>query len=257
MWSFLGPNETSTLKAGGFYTTLVRPGLRLVAVNTQYGDLINFWLYAGKGTGGPDQFAWLQKTLSAARQNNEKVIFMSHMPCNHAAGILDDYCGPLVKILDSYDDIVFLILSGHTHDASHVILTPQLVQYVTPSVTTFSSRNPSVRVFVVDAASWEVERVDTYIVDISKTSVRSYSSCSFVVSTQRFFVGDFCLFFRWHFDNSISVSFLFSFFLFECEFSHIWRLFCLSLVVLLFLVDIFIIFLVFIFIFSFRWNSLI
>lgn len=59
---------------GGFYSTLMFPGVRLVSVNTQYGDVLNFWLYAGNGTGGPDQIKWLSATLQAARQNGELVL---------------------------------------------------------------------------------------------------------------------------------------------------------------------------------------
>lgn len=56
------------------------PGVRLVSLNTQYGDMINFWLYAGDGTGGPDQMKWLSDTLSEARRNNELVFIAYGSP---------------------------------------------------------------------------------------------------------------------------------------------------------------------------------
>ena len=33
-----------TIRKGGFYTTLVRKGLRIVSLNTNYGHYWNFWL---------------------------------------------------------------------------------------------------------------------------------------------------------------------------------------------------------------------
>ena len=44
------------LRKGGFYSKNIESGLRYIAMNSQYGDAINFWLYATNGdTGGPNQ----------------------------------------------------------------------------------------------------------------------------------------------------------------------------------------------------------
>lgn len=57
--------------AGGFYSQLVKPGLRMVSLNTI--------LYYGPNkvtenmTDPAGQFRWLEKTLLKASQNQEKV----------------------------------------------------------------------------------------------------------------------------------------------------------------------------------------
>lgn len=66
MWSFLGEEQTASLRKGGFYSKLIEPGLRYVGLNSQYGDMINFWLYAtGGDTGGPNQVRVAQCSLSS------------------------------------------------------------------------------------------------------------------------------------------------------------------------------------------------
>lgn len=60
-----------SVPAGGFYSQLVKPGLRVVSLNTI--------LYYGPNkvtsnmTDPAGQFEWLQKTLQTAAQNREKV----------------------------------------------------------------------------------------------------------------------------------------------------------------------------------------
>lgn len=68
-WSF--DFVLRSLPAGGFYSQLVKPGLRLVSLNTilYYGPdqvTVNMTDPAG-------QFVWLEKTLEKAAQNLEKV----------------------------------------------------------------------------------------------------------------------------------------------------------------------------------------
>lgn len=171
LYGYLGSDVSDSIRAGGFYTTLMYEGMRLVSMNTQYGDMINFWLYAGQGTGGPDQFAWLNATLTAARANGESVVIAAHMPCEIASGIWDYYCLDFAAVVAEFTDIIVLMISGHTHRDSWVTfsaLNVSLVQYVSPSLTTFSFKNPSYRVYTLEDDV--VAQVDTYITDLSATT---------------------------------------------------------------------------------------
>lgn len=163
LWSYIGPNETDSLRRGGFYTTPIAPGVRLVALNSQWGDMLNFWLYAGP-VGGPNQTAWLLGVLQDAREAQEKVILAIHIPCNHNAGVLDDFCVELLNAVSAYDDVITLVLSGHTHQDSWVSFGP-FVQYITPSITPFTAKNAAFRVFTLDS-DWHPVQVDTYYFDI-------------------------------------------------------------------------------------------
>lgn len=177
-FGYLGADVASSIASGGYYTTLLEPGLRLVALNSQYGDMINFWLYAGSV--GPDQMAWFNATLAAAREAGELLIVAAHMPCVRGSGLHDFYCEEFADALRPYADMVVLLVGGHTHHDSWVTFTDlgvDLVNYVTPSLTTFSFKvrrffpssshcvslspqNPGMRVFTL--VDNEVTQVDTY-----------------------------------------------------------------------------------------------
>lgn len=63
------------------------------------------------------------------------------MPCTVSAGVHDFFCAAFAEALAPYADIIVAMVAGHTHRDSWVTFTQSnvdLVQYVTPSLTTFS-----------------------------------------------------------------------------------------------------------------------
>ncbi len=136
-------------------------------------------------TGGPNQTSWFEQVrrkerhkrfryltlgqvLSAARGAGEKVIVAVHIPCNHNGGLHDFYCEAFLDAVDRYSDVIVLVASGHTHADSWVDLGP-LTQFVTPSITPFSQRNPSFRVFATNE-KYELVKMDTYFLDLGRAN---------------------------------------------------------------------------------------
>ena len=55
-----------------YYTVLIKPGFRLVSINTNYCNNQNFWLYLDvKDPAG--ELQWLIQVLQSAEDNKEKV----------------------------------------------------------------------------------------------------------------------------------------------------------------------------------------
>ena len=100
-WSVWLPDTEvqSTIKMGGYYSTLIRPGLRVMSINTQYCDIFNFWVCSlllflsllsffkclswQLVLGIPDiagQLEWMKDTLARAEKNNETVWIIGHIP---------------------------------------------------------------------------------------------------------------------------------------------------------------------------------
>ncbi len=74
LWTKFGlPEEVAiTIRHGGYYTTLARPGLRIVSLNTNYCYTFNWWtLSAVKDPASGLQ--WLLKVLEDAELAGEKV----------------------------------------------------------------------------------------------------------------------------------------------------------------------------------------
>jgi hypothetical protein len=75
----LPPDALETVRRGGYYTTVVRPGLRLIALNNNVCNVFNWWiLYETKSI--KSQFQWLHDVLLAAEKAGEKVHILAHIP---------------------------------------------------------------------------------------------------------------------------------------------------------------------------------
>lgn len=69
----------NTVRAGGYYTVLVRPGFRLVVLNNNDCYIYNWWvMYSRTEIAG--QLQWFHNTLLAAEQSNERVHVLAHIP---------------------------------------------------------------------------------------------------------------------------------------------------------------------------------
>ena len=73
-WSrWLPVDVSSTIRHGGYYTTLARPGLRIVSMNMNYCYTFNWWtLY--KSQDPASGLLWLRGVLEAAELAGEKVM---------------------------------------------------------------------------------------------------------------------------------------------------------------------------------------
>jgi sphingomyelin phosphodiesterase len=62
-WINLGlPEDTrESIERGGFYTTLIRPGLRLISLNMNYCSWENFWLFINS-TDPLGQLQWVNSS---------------------------------------------------------------------------------------------------------------------------------------------------------------------------------------------------
>lgn len=79
-WGRWLPTETfKTIQLGAFYSVLVRPRLRIIAINGNYCNKNNFWLVLNS-TDPVGQLAWLINELQSAENLNEKVHIIGHIP---------------------------------------------------------------------------------------------------------------------------------------------------------------------------------
>ena len=63
---------SSTVLYGGYYTTLVRPGLRIVSMNNNYCYTFNWWIFL-KSQDPAFGLRWLNQVLEDAEKAGEKV----------------------------------------------------------------------------------------------------------------------------------------------------------------------------------------
>uniref|UniRef100_A0A8C9TG75 Sphingomyelin phosphodiesterase acid like 3A n=1 Tax=Scleropages formosus TaxID=113540 RepID=A0A8C9TG75_SCLFO len=127
LWEpWLKTEAIKTLRAGGFYSQLVQPGLRVVSLNT------NLYYSPNKVTTNmtdpAGQFRWLMETLESSRQNAEKVYIIAHVPigylpqCNSTTAMREVHNERLVQIFRKYGDVIAGQFYGHTHRDSVMVL---------------------------------------------------------------------------------------------------------------------------------------
>lgn len=177
-------NDTAAqFQTGGYYSTLIRPGLRVMGLNTNL--LYSQNKLTGKSADPAQQFQWMTATLSDARKNNEKVILLSHVP----PGLFEKYSGLMwfynefntqyVRILQNFSDVITSQIYGHEHTDSYRILkdpkgAPIGVLFLAPAVTPWNSslagvgaNNPSIRLYTYNRKDGTVLNYQQYYLNLA------------------------------------------------------------------------------------------
>lgn len=185
IFSFIPPNflfhflpNFQWKNSGGYYKLKIRPGFRVICLNTNYCTRLNPWtLYDPVDPG--KQLEWLSNELLAAEKDSDKVHIIGHIPpdsreCTQAW--LYNY----LRIIDRFQDTVLASYFGHTHrDEFRVLLSPHRkpkpisVAYIGPSITSFTQNNPGYRVYYTDEQGF-VKDHETYFYNLTEANTSNY-----------------------------------------------------------------------------------
>ncbi|CAK6980413.1 acid sphingomyelinase-like phosphodiesterase 3a [Scomber scombrus] len=191
LWEpWLQPEALLTLSQGGFYSQLVKPGLRVVSLNTilYYGPnkvTVNMTDPAG-------QYEWLEKTLEMAAQNLEKVYIIAHVPIGYlpyarnTTAIREIHNERLVAIFRKYSDVVAGHFYGHTHRDSIMVLLDQSGKpvnslFVSPAVTPIKhvsepySNNPAFRMYLYSTKNYAMLDIWQYYLNLTEANEKQRS----------------------------------------------------------------------------------
>lgn len=84
-WSRWLPNDTqATILKGGYYTTLAKPGLRIIGLNSNVCYINNFYLIYDDEDPF-DHLKWLVSVLEQAEADGESVHIISHVPTSDSS----------------------------------------------------------------------------------------------------------------------------------------------------------------------------
>lgn len=141
------------LKTKGFYTQTVKNTVFL-CLDSNLNSFFNSHSVA-YGTDPKGILASLLKIFSDSEKNKQKVIIVTHIPLadESAKTQLPKF---LKVIFDRFSDIISASLAAHTHN-DHFKFYKNLkgenifMEYISPSLTTFSNLNPSFRVYDVSS----------------------------------------------------------------------------------------------------------
>ena len=175
VWSpWLPADSIETVKKFGYYTVLVRQGLRIVSINMNYCNDLNFWTLMD-AVDPDNHLRWLVDVLHQAESNNETVHILGHIP----PAVVNGDCVPVwrnnyYRIVNRFKNIITGQFFGHTHTDEFEVMysgdnreDPIGVVYVAPSVTTFEGLNPSYRVYEVSSETYEVSNHHTFVMNLT------------------------------------------------------------------------------------------
>ncbi|KAF0293044.1 Sphingomyelin phosphodiesterase [Amphibalanus amphitrite] len=180
MWKpWLPPNAAATLENYGYYSLLVRPGFRVIVINTNVAYKLNFWVLMTARGDPSHQLRWLTEELRAAYLTGEKCHIVGHIsPADR--DILPAWSHMYYKIIKNYRTTVRGEFFSHTHvDEIHLSKDDNdeafAVTYVAPSLSPWKNVNPGYKVYTVDGSrgaqsTWEVTEVARWTVNLQEAN---------------------------------------------------------------------------------------
>ena len=191
----LPPEAIRTLRYGGYYMMQIKPGFRLLNINTNFCDRLNLWnLYKPIDIGG--QLKWLADQLYAAEQAGDRVHIHGHIPpdnhhCNQAW--LYNY----VRIVQRFNQTILAQYFGHTHQdefrvyywplkmsgdsgggistSKHVSSkdnpTPISVAYIGGSISNYIDNNSNYRLYHIDRENFVMKNYETFYFNLTEANI--------------------------------------------------------------------------------------
>ncbi|XP_061573231.1 acid sphingomyelinase-like phosphodiesterase 3b [Cololabis saira] len=188
MWhNWLDPQSKETFKKGGYYTEklLNRPGFRMLVLNTNlYYDQND----ATKDMVDPaDQFSWLDRILTEAATNKEKVYIIGHVPPGffekkrNKPWFRQHFNKQFLDLIEKHHAVIIGQFFGHHHTDSFRMFynkegEPISAMFLSPGITPWETtlpgvvdgaNNPGIRVFEYDTETLLVKDVVTYYLNLT------------------------------------------------------------------------------------------
>ncbi|CRK91825.1 CLUMA_CG005448, isoform B [Clunio marinus] len=110
---WLPASVSHTVRRGAFYSVLVRPGFRIISLNMNYCNNLNWWLLLNS-TDPATELQWFIYELQSAEFLNEKVHVIGHIPPGHS-DCLKVWSRNYYKIVQRYENTITAQFFGHTH----------------------------------------------------------------------------------------------------------------------------------------------
>ncbi|XP_012271398.1 sphingomyelin phosphodiesterase-like [Orussus abietinus] len=171
-YGWLPESTRSTILKGGFYTVSPKKGFRIIALNNNVCYTYNWWLlYDPRDP--DDQLRWLIDILEKAEESNEYVHILAHIPPGDESCYIT-WSREYRRIVNRFAHIITGQFNGHTHNDELRIFydlenntKPVNVAWNGGSLTTYPSLNPNYKTYDVNANTFEIEDIHTWIYNLT------------------------------------------------------------------------------------------
>ena len=147
----LSDDAKRTVGYGGYYQTLVRPGLRVISINSNLYSASNLYVDPANPIDLSYQLNWLEDVLQQLRQRHEKAVIIGHQS---PSSWLPIFSTRFNRLLTEYRSFVVNCFWGHTHHSEVQLYTNEdrqpvahTVGYIGGSVTPYTDTNPGFQMY--------------------------------------------------------------------------------------------------------------
>ncbi len=174
---WLGKEEYENFIKHGYYSSKFKnTNLRIIALNCFLCDALNFFLIRNPTDPG-NQFDWMEKVLRMAEKNGEYVFIIGHIPPGDSTYL--SQCSMRYNVLvDRFQNIIRGQFYGHTHYDEFRIVTEYFnstsiagMIYTAPSLTSYTFKNPSFRVYEVDSNTKILKDYQQYRLNLTEANL--------------------------------------------------------------------------------------
>ncbi|KAF2353506.1 Calcineurin-like phosphoesterase domain ApaH type [Trinorchestia longiramus] len=180
-WQSWLPHTTISPQARitGSYSVLVRPGFRIISMNTNFCYKLNLWVLF-KSVDPGNILSWLVSELLKAEANREYVHIIGHMGPLYG-DCYEEWGHQFSRIVTRFASTIRGQFYGHCHRDTVLlhfdVRSPDLpigVEYLTPSNGPFFKLNPSFTIFYIDGdhkySTREVLDYETYFMNLTQAN---------------------------------------------------------------------------------------
>ncbi|KAM7439728.1 Acid sphingomyelinase-like phosphodiesterase 3b [Porites harrisoni] len=187
LWSrWLPLDAVNTFERGGYYTVLIKFGLRLVSLNTVYYYTNNRLTQNLEDPAG--QFVWLDAVLTNASVAKEKVFIIGHVPpgvFERAPGkkwFYPQFNKKYIDVILKHADVITGHFLAHQHCDSFKVFyekgVPRSSIFLCPAVTpwktvlpTVGYNNPGIRLYKYERSTSQVQDVWQYFTNLTQANL--------------------------------------------------------------------------------------
>lgn len=160
VWSDWLPNDTlHSIERGGYYTSLIRPGLRLITLNNNDCYVYNWWTFYSTDS-QVEQLQWLHDILLEAEVTQETVHILAHIPPGEGS-CFKIWSREYRRIIERFSHIIKAQFHGHTHyDEFNIFYgrdndeIPIGVAWNGGSISSYSDVNPNYVIYDIGKTSF-------------------------------------------------------------------------------------------------------
>ncbi|KAF9815880.1 hypothetical protein SFRURICE_009778 [Spodoptera frugiperda] len=164
-----------TVRARGEYSMLVRPGLRVIAMNNNIAYKYNWWLVYDP-LDAKKHLDWLVEELYKAEKAGEKVHILAHIPAG-VSDLTQTWTREYNKIVNRFSKTIAAEFNGHTHSDEFKIFysltdgSPINVAWGAGSTTAFTFYNLNYKIIDFDSQTYLPDSIVNYVYNLTEANL--------------------------------------------------------------------------------------